>query len=43
VLDVFSAGWVGKRLAQGVVAEMLPNVTHDPAYSSRTPMGSLHP
>jgi len=34
VLDVFSMGWVGKRLAQGVAAEMLPKMTHKPAYSS---------
>jgi len=29
VLDVFSAGWVGKRLAQGAAAEMLPKMISD--------------
>ena len=31
-LDV--SGWVIKRPSQGVAAEMLPKMTHDPTYSS---------
>jgi len=41
VLDVFSVRWVIKRPSQGVAAEMLPKMTHDPTYSSWTPRGSL--
>jgi len=34
-LDVFTVGWVEKRLAQDTAAAELPSkVTHDPAYSS---------
>jgi len=32
VLDVFSVGWVGIRPSQGAAAEMLPKMTHGPAY-----------
>jgi len=33
MLDMFSAGWVGKRPFQGALAEMLPKMTQDPAYA----------
>jgi len=33
-LNVFGVGWVIIRPFQGVAAEMLPNMTHDPTYSS---------
>jgi len=41
VLDVYSVGWVGKRLAQGVGAEMLPQMTHNPANARWTARCSL--
>jgi len=37
VVDVFSAGWVGKALFQGTVASLLPKMTQEPAYCSWTP------
>jgi len=33
-LDVFNVGWVRIRPSQGAAAEMLPKMTHDPAYFS---------
>jgi len=40
VLDVFAAGWVGKRPFQGAAASLPPKMTEGLAYCSWTPRGS---